>query len=135
MKSIKLFVIATMVALMTSCTETFKFPISEVTPAAEITAEIKEDGEPNYLVTLEANNLAAPERLEPPMKIYVIWAVSTAGVVRNVGYFTQENAVKSTYKASFPYQPVEVFITAENQEGNCLPSGVEISRVKFIKSN
>ncbi|MGF1556175.1 hypothetical protein [Paucihalobacter sp.] len=135
MKSINFFAIAAAVALMISCTETFNFPISEVTPAADITAEIKKESEPNYLVTLEANNLAAPERLEPPMKIYVIWAVSKAGVVRNVGHFTQDNAVKSTYKASFPYQPVEIFITAENQEGNCLPTGVEISRVKFIKLN
>lgn len=135
MKSIKFFAIAVMVALMTSCAETFKFPVSHVTPAADITAEIKKEAEPNYLVTIVANNLAAPERLEPPMTIYVIWAISKAGVVRNVGHFTQANAEKATYKASFPYQPVEIFITAENHEGNCLPTGVEISRVKFIKSN
>lgn len=134
MNPIKLLAITAIIALMTSCADTYKFPISEVTPAADITAEIKKDGKPNYLVTLEANNLAAPERLEPPMKIYVIWAVSKAGVVRNVGHFTQENAEKSTYKASFPYQPVEVFITAENEEGNCLPAGVEISRTMLVKS-
>lgn len=135
MNQIKLLGISAVIALMTSCADTFKFPVSHVTPAADITAEIKKEAEPNYLVTIEANNLAAPERLDPPMKIYVIWAVSKAGVVRNVGHFTQDNAEKSTYKASFPYQPVEIFITAENQEGNCLPTGIEISRVKFITSN
>lgn len=135
MNSIKLLTITGILAFMTSCSETIKFPVSEVTPAADITAEVKKQGEPNYLVTLEANNLASPERLEPPKKIYVIWAVSAAGVVRNVGHFTQKNAEKSTYKASFPYQPVEVFITAEDEEGNCFPAGVEISRAILVKPN
>lgn len=134
MNQIKLVAILAIFALITSCSETYEFPISEVTPAADITAEIKTDGEPNYLVKLEAKNLAAPERLEPPMKIYVIWAVSKAGIVRNVGHFYQENDETLTYKSSFPYQPIEVFITAENQEGDCLPTGVEISRVKLIKA-
>lgn len=134
MKTINFFAFVVMIMFMTSCAETIKFPVSEVTPAADITAKVTKQGKPNYLVTLEANNLAAPERLEPPRSIYVIWAVSEAGVVRNVGHFTQENAVKATYKASFPYKPVEVFITAETNEGNCLPEGVEISRVILIKS-
>lgn len=132
MKFINLLSIVFILATMTSCSETIKFPVSKVAPAADISAEIKKQGESNYEVTIEANNLAAPERLEPPKKLYVIWAVSEAGVVRNAGHFTQENAEKSTYKASFPYQPVEVFITAENEEGNCLPSGTEITRATLL---
>jgi hypothetical protein len=57
--------------------------------------------------------------------------VSEKGNTRNIGHFTQVNAAKSIYKASFPYKPIEVFITAENEEGLCEPLGVEISRVKF----
>ncbi|MFO7789932.1 MAG: hypothetical protein R6V32_05115, partial [Bacteroidales bacterium] len=85
----------------------------------------------NYLVTITANNLAASERLDPSKKIYVIWAVSEAGITRNTGHFTHENADKATYKSSFPYQPVEIFITAEDEEGLCKPAGVEISRIKL----
>lgn len=133
MKNIKISLAIGIMIFLASCSETVEFPVSDITPAADITATVKKQGKPNYLVTIEANNLAAPDRLEPPKKNYVIWAVSETGIVRNVGYFTQENAVKSTYKASFPYQPVEVFITAENEEGNCTPQGVEISRVKLIK--
>lgn len=121
--------------IITSCTDPVKFPVSDVVPAADITATVKKEGEPNYLVTIEANNLAAPQRLKTPKKIYVIWAVSASGVVRNVGHFTQENAEKATYKASFPYQPVEVFITAENEEGNCTPQGTEVSRVRLTKAD
>lgn len=86
------------------------------------------------MVTITANNLAAADRLNPAKKIYVIWAVSDAGVTRNVGHFTQKNAEKATYKASFPYKPVEIFITAEDEEGNCTPQGVEITRVKLLNS-
>ena len=131
MRIIKNLTIIGIVALMISCTSTVKFPISDVTPAADITAKIKKQGAPNYLVTLTANNLAATERLNPPKKIYVIWAVSKAGVTRNVGHFEQINAEKAIYKASFPYKPVEIIITAEDDEGLCMPSGIEISRTKL----
>ncbi len=133
MNTIKIVITFGIIALMTACADTVKFPVSQVTPAADITAKVKKQGEPNYLITIEASNLASPERLQTPKKIYVIWAVSDAGVVRNVGHFTQENAEKSTYKASFPYQPVELFITAENEQGNCSPMGTEITRAKLIK--
>jgi hypothetical protein len=131
MKTFKIFAIIGIIAFLTSCTSTKKFPISQVTPAADITAKIKKQDKPNYLVTITANNLAASERLDPPKKTYVIWAVSEAGVIRNVGHFTQQNAVKSTYKASFPYKPIEIFITAEEEEGLCEPAGIEIARTKL----
>lgn len=135
MNTLKFVAIIVTCALLASCSDPVKFPVSGDVPAADITATIKKQGKPNYLVTIEANNLAAPQRLKTPKKIYVIWAVSASGVVRNVGHFTQENAEKATYKASFPYQPVEVFITAENEEGNCTPQGTEISRVRLIKTD
>lgn len=131
MKTIKNLAIIGIVALMTSCASTAKFPVSSIVPAADITAKTKKQGKPNYLVTITANNLAATERLEPAKKIYVIWAVSDKGITRNVGHFAQKNAEKATYKASFPYQPVEIFITAEEEEGLCEPAGIEISRTKL----
>jgi hypothetical protein len=131
MRTIKSLAIIGAIALMTSCASTTQLPVSLVTPAADITAKVKKQGKPNYLITITANNLAATERLNPPKKIYVIWAVSEAQITRNVGHFTQKNAVKATYKASFPYKPVEIFITAEDEEGLCEPSGIEISRTKL----
>lgn len=118
-------------ALFSSCATTVEFPVSDITPAAEITAEIKEQGKPNHLVTITANNLASPDRIQPPKELYVIWVVSESGVTRNVGHFYQVNAEKATYKASFPYKPVEIFITAEDKEGLCEPEGTVITRVKL----
>lgn len=134
MKSTKFTLLAALIFILNSCSETYEFPVSKVTPAADITAEIKEQQNPNYLVTLEAKNLAAPERLEKPKKNYVIWVMSKKGTLRNVGHFNQENAVKSTYTASFPYQPMEILITAEDEEGGCFPDGIEISRLNLRKN-
>ncbi len=131
MKAIRNLLITGVILLMTSCSSTSNFPVSQAAPAAEITVKTKKQGKTNYLVTIEANSLADSERLNPPRKLYIIWAVSEAGVIRNVGHFTQKNAEKSTYMASFPYKPIEIFITAEDEEGLCEPAGLEISRVKL----
>lgn len=131
MKSIKPMFYIAVAVLFAACTSKTEFPISDAVPAAEITAKKAKQGKTNYLITLNAINLASPERLTPPKKFYVIWAVSESGVTRNVGYFINKNAESSTYKASFPYEPVEVFITAEDEEGLCKPNGLEIGRVKI----
>lgn len=127
----KKLVLLAAIAILTACSTVAKFPVSTIVPAAEITAKKSKQGQYNYLITLNASNLASPERLEPPRKLYVIWAVSGSGVVRNVGHFINKNGEVSVYKASFPYEPIEIFITAEDVEGNCLPGGIEISRVKL----
>lgn len=131
MKTIKNLVIIGVLALITSCSSTIKFPVSKQVPAADITAKTKKQDSPNYLVIITANNLAASDRLNPPKKIYVIWAVSESGITRNIGHFTQKNAETATFKASFPYKPIEIFITAEDEEGLCEPAGIEISRAKL----
>jgi len=127
----KYLALISVITLTSSCASTSEFPVSELVPAADITAKIRKQGKQNYLVTIKANNLAASERLNPSKEIYIIWAVSETNVTRNVGHFTQQNAEKSIYKASFPYKPIEVFITAENEENLCKPSEVEISRTKL----
>lgn len=131
MRTIKILTIIGLVALMTSCATTAKFPVSQVTPAADITVKTKKQGKPNYLVTITANSFAASQRLTPSKKYYVVWVLSDGGVTRNVGHFTHKNEVKATYKASFPYKPVEIFITAEDEEGLCEPEGIEITRAKL----
>lgn len=131
MRKVKIIAIIGAVTLLTSCVSTVKFPVSSIVPAADITVITQKQGKPNYLLTITANHLAAAERLNPSKKIYVIWAVSDAGITRNVGHFYQKNAVKSTYKASFPYKPVEIFITAEDEEGICQPAGIVITGSKL----
>lgn len=130
MRIIQNLSIIVVLALLTSCATTTKFPVSNETPAADITAKTKKQGT-NYHVTITALNLAASDRLTPPKRFYIIWAVSETGVTRNIGNFHQKNGVESVYEASFPYEIVEIFITAEDDEGSCWPSGTEITRIKF----
>lgn len=118
-------------ALLTSCSSTVIFPVSQITPGADITLEIRDQGAFNSMVTVTANNLAASDRLSPPKEFYIIWTVSESDIIRNVGQFAKKNEMKSTYKASFPYKIVEIFITAENEDGLCQPEGIELTRIKF----
>lgn len=131
MNNYKYLALLGIITLTSSCVSIAKFPVSPLVLAADITAKFKNQGKLNYLVTNTAINQADSERLDPPKEIYIIWAVSEAGVTRNLGYFIQQNAEKSIYRASFPYKPMEVFITAEDEEDLCKPIGVEISRTKL----
>ncbi|MDA3910729.1 MAG: hypothetical protein PF448_05165 [Bacteroidales bacterium] len=131
MKTMKALLFAGILVFLASCATTTTFPVSTVTPAAEVTAKLKKEMKNVYSLTLIAENLSSPERLDPPRNYYVIWVVSDTGGVRNVGHFKNKNAKESEYRASFPYKPAEVFITAEDEEAGCKPVGIEISRIKF----
>jgi len=118
-----------LVFLMTSCATIAKFPVSNVNPAADITAKIKKDKQNNYEITIIANYLASPERLSPPKKTYVVWIVTKEDGVNNRGQLKNENARKNTLKTLTSFEPLEIFITAEDEGTVTYPTGVEISRV------
>ncbi|MFZ2432471.1 MAG: hypothetical protein WA143_12540 [Lutibacter sp.] len=56
---------------LTSCATTAKFPVSSVTPAAEITAKKTQDSNKNYVIEVVAKNLASADRVDPTKKIIV----------------------------------------------------------------
>jgi len=116
---------------MASCATTAKFPVSSVTPAAQITAKMKMDKNKNYLISVTANYLANVERLQTPMKTYVVWIGTEDNGVKNIGQLNSRNPKKSTLKAVTPFRPKEIFITAENEGNISYPSGNEISRSNF----
>ncbi len=119
--------------LMVSCTDTVKFPVSNVTPSAEITASKSKDDNGNYKITIKAKNLASADRLSPPQNVYVAWIVKDGGGIRNLGQLTQENAGKASLETIVPQEFSELFITAEKNGQISYPTGVEISRIKFKK--
>ncbi len=131
MKAIKMAFFAIILASLASCASAIKFPVSGVTPAAVITIETEKLSDNNYMISLEMENLSSPLRLTPTKNLYVIWAVSESGFTRNIGYFLNDNAESIGYKATFPYKPAEVFITAEESEQINQPVGIEISRVNL----
>lgn len=117
--------------LIVSCATTAKFPASSVTPGAHITAKMKKDSNKNYEISVTANYLANAERLQTPMKTYVVWIETKDNGIKNIGQMNSRNPKKSTLKAVTPYQPRAIFITAEREGNISYPSGIEISRTNF----
>ncbi|MBN1951650.1 MAG: hypothetical protein JW801_10630 [Bacteroidales bacterium] len=131
MKTIKILAIIGVVALMTSCVSTARFPVSGTVPAADITAIKKQDKNKNFVIELTASNLAEASRLNPPKSNYSVWIVTENGMIKNIGQLTNKNAKKSVLKTVTPFNVKEIFITAEDQGNLTYPTGIEISRTTF----
>jgi len=133
MKNLKILSMFIAILFMASCANTAKFPVSSVTPSADISATKKKDKNGNTKISITAKNLAAAERLTPSQNVYVAWIALDAGGVRNLGQLSHKNANTVSIETLSPQDFTEVFITAE-QDGNIsYPAGVEISRAKFKK--
>ncbi len=128
MKSLINLLIVTVLVFLTSCATTTKFPVSSVTPAAEITAKKKKDNNNNYIIEVTAKNLASANRVDPSKKNYNVWIVTENNGTKNAGMLVNKNAKTATLKTSTPYDVKEIFITAEDQGDYSYPVGVEISR-------
>jgi len=124
MKTKVLFI--AVISLLTSCATTAKFPVSEVTPAAEITASKKQDRNKNYVIEVTAKNLASADRLNPAKKNYSVWIVVEDGTTKNIGQLNIKNAEKATLSTVSPYNVKEIFITAEDLGDLNYPTGIEI---------
>lgn len=120
------------ILFLTSCATTAKFPVSSVTPAAEITAKKTQDSNKNYVIEVVAKNLASADRVDPSKKNYSVWFVTDNGT-KNAGQLIIKNAKRASLKTSTPYDVKEIFITAEDQGDYSYPVGVEISRTSFKK--
>jgi predicted type IV restriction endonuclease len=131
MKLLKKLLLGAIVMILTSCASTAKFPVSIVTPAAEITAKMKQDENKNYVIEVIARNMASADRLNPPKNIYIVWIVTENNGTKNIGQLDNKNAQKLYLKTSTAFFVKEIFITAEEQGNISFPSGVEISRTTF----
>jgi len=118
---------------LTSCANNAKFPVSSVTPAAEITASKKQDRNNNYLIEVSTKNMASAERLSPSMNNYSVWLVTDNDGIKNLGQLDNKNSKNGSLKATTPFNGTEIFITAEAKGDNAYPSGVEIARTSFKK--
>lgn len=118
----------TIILFLTSCATTTKFPVSSITPAAEITAKEKQDSNNNYVIEVTAKNLASANRVDPSKKNYNVWIVTENNSTKNAGMLVNKNAKTATLKIVTPYDVKEIFITAEDQGNYSYPLGIEISR-------
>lgn len=131
MKSIKILSVGLITLLMLSCSSTIKLPVSTIVPAAEISASQKEDKNGNIKVSLKAEYLASPERLNPPKKTYVVWVFAPKVGNINIGQLSIKNGRSTDFETIVPYKVSEIFITAEDEGNITYPTGIEISRAAF----
>lgn len=121
-----------MIFLISSCaTRKSSFLTSTVVPAAQGNVKIKKDGNNNYAIKIDLANLAEPDKLQPPKKSYVVWIETGSDGIKNIGQIkTSTNFLSSKLKASFQtvssFNPVKVFITAEDDASIQYPSGVTV---------
>lgn len=131
MKSlINVLLLVVMVSLI-SCASTTKFPVSRVTPAAEITTKKKQDKNNNYVIEVIAKNLASADRVDPSKNNYSVWIVTENNGTQNAGMLVSKNSKTATLNTVTPYVVKEIFITAEDQGNYSYPAGIEISRTTF----
>lgn len=120
------------IIILAGCATTTRFPVSQVVPAADIKAKTKLDKNNNKVITVNAKNLASPERVDPSSNAYVIWGKSVQNDVRNLGQLQNKNSATATLTTITPFDLDEIIITAEPKSDVQAPTGKEISRVELI---
>ena len=108
--------------LVSACSKKIVFPTSEVVPAAEVVLEVEPDDNDNYKIELEVDNLASPRRLTPPRRTYAVWAVTERNGTINLGNLNVSDDNNASLKATTPFKPIRVFITAEDDRNVVTPS-------------
>lgn len=108
--------------LVSACSKKVTFPVSDVVPAAEAVLKVDKDSNKNYEIELEVSNLARPDRLTPARRHYVVWMVSKKHGTINIGNLNINRNNNGELTTSTPYEPIRIFITAEDNPKPVLPS-------------
>lgn len=115
---VRLVLICCTAGLLSSCATRLNFAPSTVVPGAEGKVKIKRDGNNNYSVSINVQNLAEPNRLPQPQNVYVVWADTPQGP-QNLGQLRTSSGLfggkmKASLETVTPYRPSRIFVTAEN---------------------
>ena len=108
--------------LITACSKKVTFPVSDVVPAAEAILKVEKDDNKNFEIDLEVSNLASPERLTPARQHYVVWMVTKKHGTINIGNLDINRKNNGELNTSTAYEPIRIFITAEDDNKPVLPS-------------
>ena len=98
------------------------FVQSSVAPAAEGYVKIRTDRNNNNIIKIRIKNLAEIERLDPAMKTFVVWMVTDRDSTDNIGRIHSSNRLNVSFEAVSSFQPIKIYITAEENENTQVPS-------------
>ena len=128
-----LFLVSLLLAtvIFESCSRKTSFLISAEVPAAQGDVKITKSSNNNYEINVKIRHLAEPDRLKPPKEVYVVWMETENNRTENLGQIESSSGFLSKQlKASFttvtPYNPVKIFITAEEGAKIQYPQGAII---------
>jgi hypothetical protein len=116
---------------LAACSNTAKFPVSQVAPGAEIKAKTRVDQDNNKVLTINAKNLENPSDIDPNSTEYVVWIETDELGLRNIGRLEKKDDHTAVFKAETPYEYREIVITAESRANVSQPAGKEIARVEI----
>ncbi len=94
---------------------------SSIVPAATGYVKISTNRNNNNTIKISIKNMAEIESLDPAMKTYVVWMVTNNETTVNIGRIVSSNRLKVTFEAVSSFQPIKIFITAEENESTRYP--------------
>jgi hypothetical protein len=123
--------IATILFFSTSCVNSIPFLTSSVVPAATGTVKVKKDGNQNYAIKVQVNNLAEVERLQSSKQMYIVWMETERGIAENLGQLNSSSGFMSkklsaSLETVSSFKPVRIYVTTEFIQDVRYPGSEEI---------
>lgn len=112
-----------------SCARKVSFLTSTEVPAAQGDVKVTKSSNENFEIKISLLHLAAPDRLKPPKEAYVVWIETEDHLFKNQGQIKSNTSflskkLKASFETVSPFNPVKVFITAEDEPNIQYPRGV-----------
>ncbi len=132
---LSVFISASIIFSISSCAKKLTFATSTIAPAATGTVKIKKDKNKNYSINVSLRNLAPSGKLTPPKERYIVWAETESNGVKNIGQINTSSGVfskklKASLSAHLPFKPINIFITAEDNQNIQYPGDMLILTTK-----
>lgn len=126
-----LIVLVVASVLNQSCSRKTNFLVSSEVPAAEGDVKISKSKFNNFEIKINILHLAEPERLKPPKAAYVVWIETENNLTKNLGQIESSSGflskkLKISFKTVSPFNPVKVYITAEDRPNIQYPQGIVV---------
>jgi len=112
--------------LLSSCAVKENFQVSSLQPAARGNVKITKDNNNNYVIRVNVSNLAELERLQADKDSYVVWLKTSDGNTKNLGQLNVSKSLDASLTTISPYEPDQIFITAENDNEVQYPGSMVI---------
>lgn len=102
-----------------ACSKKVLFNSSQIVPAAVGVVKLTKDKNQNYNILVSVENLAPPNKLQPPKSTYVVWAETEKNGTKNIGQIKSSSGIfskslKGSLSATSPFEPRKIYITAED---------------------